>query len=260
MTISTFHYRLFTLILLAAVGTRLTGCTEQETSAPTAKWQQVKVRKYSAEELGEKKLKLHDAIIDSIGPLRAQRKQMDSELRHSDYELLDIEYYGGKVGGSLFLVAVGKFMERGVARVGELDAQVTSVMWQDRILATKIAEGFLGLGKDNPIRLWWRSGDNVVRLLEISHSSPYHYTTSTAIDVFDYNLGTGKCTNVVSIGSSEHDSRNPVVLNVEVDKGMIITVTHPDDGKDDWADVEAGSDCENVRIEQLSKASVRVHL
>jgi hypothetical protein len=258
MIISRINSRPVLLILLTAMATGPVGCGERKTSAPKEKWQQVEVREYSADELGQRQLRLRAAVIDSISPLRAKRKQLDSDLRHSDYELVDIKYYGGRINDDVFLVAVGGFLETGVARVEELDAQVTAITWHDRVSVIDVAEGFLGLGVVEPIRLWRFGKREMLRVLIIEQGSAHQFTTSTSVTVRDYDLKTGECTDLLYIGSSEHDSRTPINLDIATGERMTITATHPDDGKDNWANVEAGSYSAGVLIEQLRRASVRV--
>ena len=226
------------------------------------KWERVPLRSCKAEELGKKAAALDAAMTDAVQPL--QTRERNKTWLHGEnprYDLINVAYFVGQVEGKRLVVASGSFLERGVPHVNQTDALVSMASLDGRRTVVRIDERTTRLIPPDAAMVWRFGSTRYARLLLKKCSDPHHFTIGTAVSVCDYDLRTGLCTGDSALSTSEHDSREPLQLVIDTSSAqMVITATHPYDGQDPQAEICAGSDNPDVKVEQLRRTSVRLTL
>jgi hypothetical protein len=236
-------------------------CSQEHAPKAQKQWQQVAVRPCEPHDLGGEEARLRSLFWESIGPLRSARAELHKGSRQTEYELMSVSCHRADIDGDPLFVAGGEFIERGVPHVDEMDALVTAVIFRGRISIIAADNGLEGLLPREPVSAWRFSGTPYVRLLLKENSMTYSMSSGSCVQVVDYNLGTGKCINCGGVGASEH------MYNVEMQletrfagNRMVLTATHPNDGKSRDAYLDTEWSVPGVRIEQLRRTCIRVTL
>lgn len=260
------------------------GCRTKPEDLSAGQWREIPLALENFRRLGTKCGRIEKLMWKTMQPLRDKRKaarekdiswledednkdigclfgKVDEAWHEADYKLSNVRFFRhekGSVG-----VVVGRFADPGMPSGpyhGEDDAVVTVLVTED---GESVVDVFAACWCHSA-RLW-RWGDTLTyRVMTHVSGATYCAATWDGIYFHDVELGSGKASQVICIGASEHVVERSVKVAVALHGvEMTVDVTHPDDGeKDAWASEGVGVDVRQsgVSVHRISQFSVHVLL